>query len=285
MAETATEGWASFAIRALKSLGGLAPVVIVSALAVAALWKFQEQSQTNFDNLHARAESERKSSREDFEVANKALKESYGHVAKLIKGHVDALSASVQLNNEINDRLRNNLEDAHRAAIEVALANARTKQAETEAKAAFEKALEVETRAETLAEEMKATRAELDAATKRRDDANIDLVAKSNKLAELNNVLDMANRDLEARKASATAAARELADLRASLAELRLEAENNPALAAIAEKATARLTGPVAVLSSFSNAPQDMKTEDFGPLIGLTRDEIVKLVRAQENYV
>ena len=239
------------------------------------MWKFQEQSQTNFDNLHARAESERKSSREDFEVANKALKESYGHVAKLIKGHVDALSASVQLNNEINDRLRNNLEDAHRAAIEVALANARTKQAETEAKAkaAFEKALEVETRAETLAEEMKATRAELDAATKRRDDANIDLVAKSNKLAELNNVLDMANRNLEARKASATAAARELADLRASLAELRLEAENNPALAAIAEKATARLTGPVAVLSSFSNAPQDMKTEDFGPLIGLTRDK------------
>lgn len=175
MSNDAPQGWAGFASQSLKALGSLAPWVIITVLAAVAIWKFQELNQENFENLQEIAERQRASVRDDFSAANTALRETYEHVALLLQTHLDALVESVEVNSEMNSRIRTQMEELSQSQIEAQIAVSELE--------ALQETLDSERQ---LAQEaLSQAQTDLDAAIQARSDAVIEISSLNRERIEL----------------------------------------------------------------------------------------------------
>jgi hypothetical protein len=89
-------GWAELGKAALDILGKAAPWVIIACLAAFGIYKLQDLNQNNLQAVQQIAEKERAQAREDFSVANKALKDTYEAANKLYTEMIGSVGSSLK---------------------------------------------------------------------------------------------------------------------------------------------------------------------------------------------
>jgi hypothetical protein len=101
-------GWAGFAKAALDVLGKAAPWVVIGCLSAFGIYKLQELNGQNLAAVQAIAEKERTQARNDFSVANQALKDTYEAANKLYTEMIASVGSSLkqlqQLETEVRDK-------------------------------------------------------------------------------------------------------------------------------------------------------------------------------------
>jgi peptidoglycan hydrolase CwlO-like protein len=140
--------WAELGKAALDVLGKSAPWVVIACLAAFGIYKLQELNEHNLVSVQAIAEKERNQARDDFSVANKALKDTYEAANKLYTEMIDSVGTSLKQLQQLETEVREKQKVVFESQVEAERTKARLEIQKNELDRTQERVTEVKTQLE-----------------------------------------------------------------------------------------------------------------------------------------
>jgi hypothetical protein len=282
-------GWPELGKAALDVLGKSAPWVVIGCLAAFGIYKLQELNQQNLVSVQKIAEKERTQAREDFSVANTALKDTYKAANTLYTDMMTSMGNSLKQLHSLESEVR----DKQKTVYESEIAAERTKIRLETQQSELEKMQKQVDQAHSQAE---AERRAVDAAKKDTAKAQVAKEAAELSAQELFRRLALQRADLEASSRQLETTKRQIdekrSELQQAIARLKdvggLASElahlsDNPRTEDIIElrrKARAILPGINDFLTSYRDHPDSRNQLDMRSLVGLKVLDLKEAINA-----
>jgi hypothetical protein len=206
-------GWAGFAKAALDVLGKAAPWVVIGCLSAFGIYKLQELNGQNLAAVQAIAEKERTQARNDFSVANQALKDTYEAANKLYTEMIASVGSSLKQLQQLETEVR----DKQKSVYESQIAAERTKAAleaqQTELKGTQERVDQVKKEGEAALAAQKVAEASVRELT-------VSLEREKADLAQIARQLDETRRQVDDKRSELRQAVSRLTDVSGLVTEL-----------------------------------------------------------------
>lgn len=286
-------GWADFATHALNALGRSAPWVVIASLSAFGVYKLQELNQINLSAIQTIAEKERTQARNDFSVANQALKDTYESANKLYTAVLTSMADSLKELRELETEVRDKQKAAFESQIEAEREKSnlriqeieidKTKQQLDNLRAELDSQREIVEKLRRDAKEAESAKEELQSETTR-----LSEIVKREKLN-----LDRTTDDLETTKRLVTEKRNELNQAIERLSDASgliddiANLPNDPPLTQIADlRRRARLfsASTTKFLRDYLENPERRTSFDPSPLVGLNLTELGASIRNLDGF-
>jgi hypothetical protein len=236
-------GWAGFAKAALDVLGKAAPWVVIGCLSAFGIYKLQELNGQNLAAVQAIAEKERTQARNDFSVANQALKDTYEAANKLYTEMIASVGSSLKQLQQLETEVR----DKQKSVYESQIAAERTKAAleaqQTELKGTQERVDQVKKEGEAALAAQKVAEASVRELT-------VSLEREKADLAQIARQLDETRRQVDDKRSELRQAVSRLTDVSGLVTELA-HLPDNPKISSLVGTKLSELRGLIKNVEGF----------------------------------
>lgn len=286
-------GWAELAKAALDVMGKSAPWVVIACLAAFGIYKLQELNEHNLFSVQQIAEKERTQAREDFSVANKALKDTYEAANKLYTEMMASVGTSLKQLQTLESEVREKQKTVFQSQIDAERTKLKLELQQSELAATQSKVDQVRAQVDI---ERKA----VEAARKQTTEALASKVAAESSIQELSNRLVLEKKDLENTTRQLEEAKNQVEEKRQELRQAITRVTDtsvlvyelarlpdNPSMFEIMElrrKARAVVPNVQEFLRRYHDQPVERKNLDMSSLVGTKMPELKDALQSAAGF-
>ena len=279
-------GLAELAKAALDVLGRSAPWVVIACLSAFGIYKLQELNQANLTSLQSIAEKERNQARDDFSVANKALKDTYEAANKLYTDMMTSMGSSLKQLQALESEVRDKQKAVYQSQVEAERTKAKLDLQQNELTA-------MQGRIDQARKEIEKARTDSAAAQMAQRSAEVSALQLSSRLEREKSDLEKTSRQLEETKHQVDEKREELGKAIARLKDVSglvsqvANLPDNPGSERVAElrrKARAALPSIDEFLRNFRDRPLDRRNIDTSFLVGMKTSDLKKSIDAASGF-
>ena len=271
-----TSGWAGFAKAALDVLGKAAPWVVIGCLSAFGIYKLQELNGQNLTAVQAIAEKERTQARNDFSVANQALKDTYEAANKLYTEMITSVGSSLKQLQQLETEVHDKQKAVYESQIEAERTKTSLETERIELKGTQERIDQVKKEGEAALAAQKVAEASVRELTVNLEREKADLAQSARQLEET-------KRQVDEKRSELHQAVARLTDVSGLVTELG-HLPDNPTREQIAElrrKARSALPGIEEFLRLYRDQPTSRENLEVTSLVGTKLSEL----RARDDCV
>jgi hypothetical protein len=285
--------WAELGKAALDVLGKSAPWVVIACLAAFGIYKMQELNQNNLVSVQGIAEKERTQAREDFSVANKALKDTYEAANKLYTEMMTSVGTSLKQLQTLESEVREKQKAAFQSQIDAEGTRLKLQLQQAELTEMQKQVTQVRADLEAQRATAESARKEATEALAAKTVAEVSIRDLTSRLArekddleKTSHQLDDTKRQVDEKREELQQAIIRLKDVSVLASELASLPDNptRDAVVNLRHKARAVLPGLDEFLTSYRDKPASRDELDTSSLVGIKISELKQSIQTMEGF-